>query len=141
MTSLSLFTFTHWRRNGNPLRCSCLENPRDRGAWWAAAYGVAQSQTRLKRLSSSSSSSIQFGSVQSLSRIQHFVTPWTAARQMFLSITNSWSLLMSMELVMPSNHFIFCHPLLLSSIFCSIRLFSNESVLHIRWPKSSCCCC
>ena len=74
-------------------------------------------------------------SVQLLSCVQHFVTPWTAARQMFLSITNSWSLLMSMELVMPSNHFIFCHPLLLSSIFCSIRLFSNESVLHIRWPK------
>ena len=56
-TSLSLFTFLHWRRNGNPLQCSCPENPRDRGAWWAAVYGVAQSPTRLKRLSSSSSSS------------------------------------------------------------------------------------
>ena len=55
-TSLSLFTFMHWRRNGNPLQCSCLENPRDRGAWWAAIYGVAQSRTQLKRLSSSSSS-------------------------------------------------------------------------------------
>ena len=55
-TSLSLFTFMHWRRNGNPLQCSCLENPRDGGAWWAAVYGVAQSRTRLKRLSSSSSS-------------------------------------------------------------------------------------
>ena len=54
-TSLSLFTFMHWRRNGNPLQCSCLENPRDGGAWWAAVYGVAQSRTRLKRLSSSSS--------------------------------------------------------------------------------------
>ena len=54
-TSLSLFTFMHWRGNGNPLQCSCLENPRDGGAWWAAIYGVAQSQTRLKRLSSSSS--------------------------------------------------------------------------------------
>ena len=53
-TSLSLFTFMHWRRSGNPLQCSCLENPRDRGAWWAAVYGVAQSWTRLKRLSSSS---------------------------------------------------------------------------------------
>ena len=47
--------FMHWRRNGNPLQCSCLENPRDGGAWWAAVYGVVQSQTRLKRLSSSSS--------------------------------------------------------------------------------------
>ena len=55
-TSLSLFTFMHWRGNGNPLQCSCLENPRDGGAWWAAVYGVAQSRTRLKWLSSSSSS-------------------------------------------------------------------------------------
>ena len=60
-TSLSLFTFMHWRRNGNPLQCSCLEYPRGRGAWWAAVYGVAQSRTRLKWLSSSSSSSgLQF---------------------------------------------------------------------------------
>ena len=53
-TSLSLFTFMHWRGNGKPLQCSCLENPRDGVAWWAAVYGVAQSRTRLKRLSSSS---------------------------------------------------------------------------------------
>ena len=53
--SLSLFTFMHCTRNGNPLQCSCLENPRDGGVWWAAVYGVAQSQTRLKQLSSSSS--------------------------------------------------------------------------------------
>ena len=52
-TSLSLFTFTHWRRNDNPLQCSCLENPRDGGAWWAAIYGVTQSRTRLKWLSNS----------------------------------------------------------------------------------------
>ena len=79
-----------------------------------------------------------FRSVQSLSRVQLFVTPWTAARQASLSITNSWSLpkLMSIESVMPSNHFILCCPLLLPhSIFTSIRVFSNESVLHIRWPK------
>ena len=57
VTSLSLFTFMHWRRKWQPLQCSCLENPRDGGAWWAAVYGVAQSRTRLKRLSSSSSSS------------------------------------------------------------------------------------
>ena len=69
------------------------------------------------------------------SRVQLFVTPWTAARQASLSITNSWSLLklMSITLVMPSNHLILCHLLLLpSSIFPSIRVFSNESVLHIR---------
>ena len=58
VTSLSLFPFMHWKGNGNPLQCSCLENPRDGGAWWAAVYGVAQSQTRLKRLSSSSSNGV-----------------------------------------------------------------------------------
>ena len=76
--------------------------------------------------------------VQSLSRVQLFVTPWTAARQASLSITNSQSLfkLMSIESVMPSNHLIFCHPLLLlPSIFSSIRVFSNESAVHIRWPN------
>ena len=77
-------------------------------------------------------------SVQSLSRVQLFATPWTAARQASVSITNSWSLLklMSIRLMMPSNHLILCHPLLLPpSIFPSIRGFSSESVLHIRWPK------
>ena len=67
-----------------------------------------------------------------------FANPWTAARQASLSITNPWSLfkLKSIELVMPSNHFILCHPLLLlPSIFPSIRVFSNEPVLRIRWPK------
>ena len=79
-----------------------------------------------------------FCSVQSLSHVWLFVTPWTAACQGFLSIANSWSLLKltSNELVMPSNHLILCHPLLLlPSIFPSIRVFSDESVLHIRWPK------
>ena len=77
-------------------------------------------------------------SVQSLSRVRLSVTPWTAARRASLSITNSWSLLklMSIELVVPSNHLILCWPLLLPpSIFPSIRVFSNESVLRIRWPK------
>ena len=77
-------------------------------------------------------------SVQSLSHVQLFVTPWTAACQASLSITNSRSLLklMSIESVMPSNHFILCHPLLhLPSVFPSIRVFSSESVLRIRWPK------
>ena len=78
-----------------------------------------------------------FTSVQLLSRVRLFVTPSTAARQASLSITNSRSLpkLMSIELVMPSKHLILCCPLLpLPSIFPSIRVFSNESVLHIRWP-------
>ena len=76
-------------------------------------------------------------SVQSLSRVRFFFTPWTAARQASLSITISWSLLklMFIGLVMPSKHFILCHPLLLPSIFPSISVFSNESALHIRWPK------
>ena len=76
-------------------------------------------------------------SVQSLSHLRFFATPWTAARQASLSITNSRSSLklMSIEPVMPSNHLILCCPLLPPSIFSSIRVFSNESVLHIRWPK------
>ena len=82
-------------------------------------------------------SKIVFSSVQSLSRVRHFATPWTAAGQASLSITNSQSLLklMSIESVMPSNHLILCHLLLPPSIFPSIRVFSNESVLHIRVPK------
>ena len=77
-------------------------------------------------------------SVLSLSRVQVFTTPWTAARQTSLSITNSQSLLKltPIESVMPSNHLILCHPLLLlPSTSPSISIFSNESVLHIRWPK------
>ena len=80
----------------------------------------------------------QFSSVQSLSCVQLFATPWTTAHKASLSITNSRSLLklMSIESVMPSNHLILCHPLLLLlSIFPSIRVFANESILHIRWPK------
>ena len=127
--------------NGNPLQGSCLENPRDGRAWWAI-YGVAQSRTRLKQLSSSSSMtsntehpSVQFSSVQSLSPARLFATPWTAACQASLSIINSRSLLklMSIESVMPSNHLILCHPLLLPpSIFPSFKYFSNESILCIR---------
>ena len=81
---------------------------------------------------------VHFSSVQLLRRVRLFATPWTAARQVSLSINNSWSLLklMSVELVMPSNHLILCRPLLLPpSIFSSIRVFSNESALCIRWPK------
>ena len=79
--------------------------------------------------------SVPISSVQSLSHVQLFATPWTAASQASLSITNSQSLfkLMSIKLVMPSNYLILCHPLLfLPSIFPSIRVFSNESVLRIR---------
>ena len=76
-------------------------------------------------------------SVQLLSNVQLLATPWTAAHQASLSITNSRSLLklMSIELVMPSNHLILCRPLLLPSVFPSISVFSSESVLHVRWPK------
>ena len=80
----------------------------------------------------------QFGSVRLLSRVRLFVTPWTADHQVSLSITNSRSPSkpMSIELVMPSNHLILCHLfLLLPSIFPSIKIFYNESALHIRWPK------
>ena len=75
--------------------------------------------------------------VQSLSHVRLFVTPWTAAHQASLSFTISWSLLklMSIESVMSSGHLILCHPLLLSPVFLSIRVFSNESTLCIRWPK------
>ena len=79
-----------------------------------------------------------FSSVQSLSRVRPSVTPWIAARKASLSITNSWSLLklMSIESVMPSSQLILCHPLLvLPPISPSIRVFSNESTLHMRWPK------
>ena len=82
--------------------------------------------------------SVQFSLFHSLSCVWLFVTPWSIAHQASLCITNSQSLLklMSIELVMPSNHLILCCPLLLlPSIFPSMRVFSNESVLHIRWPK------
>ena len=81
---------------------------------------------------------IQFSSVQLLSHVRLFVMPWTAARQASLSFTISQSLLklMSIESVIPSNHLILYHPLLLlPSILPSIRVFSSESILHIRWPK------
>ena len=87
----------------------------------------------------------KFNSVQLLSHVQHFATPWNAAHQASLSITSSWSSLklICIELVMPSNHLILCWPLLilcwplvlLPSILYSIRVFSNESVLLIKWPK------
>ena len=97
--------------NGNPLQYSCLENPMDRGAWWAEHT---------------------FSSIQSLSCVRLSATPWTASLQDSLSITSSLSFLklMSIESLMPSNQLILCHPLLLfASIFPSIRVCSKESVL------------
>ena len=89
-------------------------------------------------LARSCSKSFKFSSLQSLSHVRLFATPWTAVRQASLSITNSQSLLklMSTESGMPSNHLILCRPIFLPpSIFPSIRVFSNESVLHITWPR------
>ena len=100
--------------------------------------GLLHCRQILYHLSHQGSPSVQFSSVQLLSHVRIFVTPWTAARHASLSITNSWSLLklISVKLVMPSNHLILCHPLLLLPlIFPSIRVFSDESVLHIRRAK------
>ena len=118
---------------------------RDKESWHAAVYGVTKSHTTWWLNKNNYSQTFilhdfpqHFSSVQSLSRAQLFVTPWTAARQASLSITNSQSLPkpMSIESVMPSNHIILCRPLfLLPSILPSIRVFSNESAPRIGWPK------
>ena len=113
------------------------ESERGERVHWSAAPQVGHA-CREERGQRDGAQLSVFSSVQSLSRVRLFTTPWTAARQASLSITNSQSLLklMFIESVMPSNHLILCHPLLLPpSIFPSIRVFSNESALHIRWPK------
>ena len=123
-----------WRRKWYPTPVFLPGNPMDRGVWRATVLRVAKSLTRLS--TGSWHSIYQFSSL--LSCVQLSATPWTAAHQASLSITSSQRLLklMSIELVMPSNHPIPCCPLLLlPSIFPSIRVFSNESALHIRWPK------
>ena len=105
--------------------------------WWS--YGLLSSYSELE--GSLKCCLNFFQSVQSLSCVQLFVTPWTATCQASLSFTISWSLLklVSIGSVMPSKYLILCHPfLLLPSIFPSSRVFSNESVLHIRWPKYWC---
>ena len=115
---------------------------KNREAWRVAVQVVTKSQTRLSDWTTTMQKwcymSTELSSVQLLSHVQFFVTPWTAACQAFLSITTSRSSpnSMSIESVMPSNHLILCHPLLLlPSIFPNIRVFSNESALRIRWPK------
>ena len=105
---------------------------------WRVPWTVKRSNQSILRESTLDIHSVQFSSVQSLSRVRLFVAPWIAVCQASLSITNSQSLLklMSIELVMPSSHLILCRPLLLlSPIPLSIRVFSNESTTHMRWPK------
>ena len=120
------------------------ETVEDRGAWCAAFHGVTKSRTRLSDWTTTtlliSVLVYSIHSVQSLSRVWLFATPWTAARQASLSIkdrdSHSPHKPMSIKSMMPSNHLILCRPLLLlPSIFPNIRVFSNESALRIRWPK------
>ena len=126
--------------HGNPLQYSYLENPMDREAWWATVHGVTRSQTHLKWLYTHTSKKPMPEStlfvVQSLSHVQRFATPWTAAHQVSLSIVSRTLLkFMFIQCVMTSNHLILCRPfLLLPSIFPSNRVF-HESALRIRWPK------
>ena len=115
--------------NGNSLQYTWLENSIGRGAWRATVWGVMHSITISKQIPVV---------LQSLSHVQLFVTPWTAAHQASLSFTITQSLLRltSIESVMPSNQLILCRPLLLPpSISPSIRVFPNESVLRFRWPQ------
>ena len=133
--------------NNYPLQYSCLEISMDRAAWWATVHEVLMSiglEARLLTLKSYPDincitwTSNFVVAVQSLSHVQLFVTPWTTAYQASLSFSISLSLLKltSFELVMPSNHLALCCSLLfLPSIFPSVRVFSNELALCIRWPK------
>ena len=152
-TSVSLFTFMHWRRKWQPTPVFLLGEfqgwepgglpsmgSHKVGHDWcdlAAAAAWLMNWILCKQVTAAACT-LNLHSVQSLSRVQLFVILWTIARQAYLSITNSWSppKPMSIESVMPSNHLILCHPLLLlTSIFPSIRDFSNESAVCIRGPK------
>ena len=117
--------------NGNPLRYFCLKNLLDRGAWQATVHNVH------KESDTTEEQNAPTHSVQSLSPVWFFAIPWTVAHQASLSITNSWSLLklLSIMLVMPSSHLILCRPFLPPSVFPSIRVYINETVLHIKWPE------
>ena len=127
--------------HGNSLWYSCLENPMDREAWWAVvleSQRVGHHWSDLAHKGQPLLIIFTFSSVQSLSRVQLFATPWITACQASLSITNSQSSLRltSIESVMPSSHLILYRPLLLlPPIPPSIRVFSNESTLRMRWPK------
>ena len=151
----------HHRLNGRENLCKFHEIMKDKEAWHAAVHGFAKSWTQLSDWTDETESRLvvaqgwglreqgvtineflknvlKFSSVQSLSCVRLFATPWTTACQASLSITSSQNLLklMPTEWLMPSNHLILCYPLLLlPSIFPSSRVFSNESVLRIRWPK------
>ena len=121
----------------SPLQYSCLENPMDIGAWWATVQELDMTE-RLHSLHSLTHPPVQFSSFQLLSHVQLLAILWIAAHQASLSITNYWRSLklMSIKSVIPSSHLILSRPLLLlPSIAPSIRVFSNESVLCIRWPK------
>ena len=121
-----------WRRKWQP---APVLLPRKSHGWRSLVSMGSQRSDRTEWLHFTQ---LYTSSVQSLSHVQLFATPWTVAHQASLSITNSQSLLklMPIELVMPSNHLILCHPLLLlTSNFPSIRVFSSDSALHIRWPK------
>ena len=123
-----------WENETCRSECIGLSSP---NYWWSPWENTYPSGLRFSPKTEHQPQNL-LSSVQLLSYVRLFAIPWTAARQPSLSITNSWSLLklMSIESVMPSNHLILCCPLLLPpSIFPSIRVFSNESVLRIRWPK------
>ena len=134
-----------WRRIWQPTAVFFLHKSSGQRSLEAIIDGLSKELETISQLNNNNNDKknhcimwIATSSVQSLSHVQRFVTPWTAAHQASLSITNIWSLpkLMSIESVMPSNHLILCCPLLLPpSVFPSIRVFSNESALCIRWPK------
>ena len=167
VTSLWLFTFMHRRRKWQPTPVFLPGNPRDGGAWWAAVYGVAQSQTQMKRLSSSSSSSSKHNLLWSLAlwTVYSWQEAWPEGQVVAiveslsgdplgphglqhtrlpcpsLSLTLSLLIFMSLQLGMLSNHLILCCPLLLlPSIFPSIKVFYNESDLPIRGQEEMAIC-
>ena len=127
-----------WRMNYKWKRGSSRQKDQLDGYCNNLKCGGKTRRRKIQEINKGKNGSVQFSTVQSLSCIRLFVTPWRAARQASLSNTNSQSLLklMSIESVMPSNHLILCYPLLLlPSIFSNIMVFSNESALRIRWPK------
>ena len=127
-----------WRRKGQHIPVFFLDNPMDTGARWATIHNFKKESDRTKLKQQFYKRVLQSNSVHSLSHVGLFSTPWITAHQSSLPMANSWSLLklMSIESVMLSNHLIlFCPLLLPPSNLPSNRVFSNESVLQIRWPK------